>query len=63
MWFADPHRKAFARLRLAGAPVVLGIRQHVVHWCLNGVMSDEANMMSLLRTWISKMEPTPSNLG
>jgi hypothetical protein len=50
-WYADLHDRAFKDLRLAGAPVVLGLQDDAVRWSLAGVVPDRETLPSVLGSW------------
>jgi hypothetical protein len=53
-WYADTDKTAFSQLQLHGAPVVLGIRQQVIQWSLNGVLPDTNVSRSVVNTWVNQ---------
>jgi hypothetical protein len=50
-WTTDPSGDASARLDVRGVPVVLGIRGATIEWALAGVLSNSAELQSILSTW------------
>ena len=50
-WYADPARRAAQALKASGAPVVYGLRGEQIEWTLNGTLSDEKKLESVLLTW------------
>jgi hypothetical protein len=50
-WTTDPSNDAFARLDMRGVPVVLGMRGAMIEWALAGVLSNSAELQSILSTW------------
>ncbi|HEY6971184.1 MAG TPA: redoxin domain-containing protein [Candidatus Angelobacter sp.] len=52
-WYADADKSAYTQLKLHGAPVVLGIKQQIIQWSLNGVLPDTNVSRSVLNSWIN----------
>lgn len=52
-WYADPSSKALAALKLSGVPVVLGVRDTTIEWSLSGVLAREAEVKSILASWVT----------
>ncbi len=54
-WFADPTKDGIAQLKLTATPVVFGLRDHTLAWCVLGILSgDSLKMNSLLASWVEK---------
>ena len=51
-WFADPTRSAIGPLRIVGAPVIFGVNRGTIEWSLYGVLSDSADVKSVLASWV-----------
>lgn len=51
-WYADPSKNAYTQLKLKGAPVVLGVRQDTIQWCVNGTLSDSNKLRPILTSWL-----------
>ena len=52
-WYADTDKTAYSQLQLHGAPVVLGVKQQVIQWSLNGVLPDSNVSRSVVNTWVN----------
>lgn len=53
-WYMDQDGEMFTRLRLAGAPVVIGLRGKIIEWSLAGVLADARAVGSVLGSWVAK---------
>lgn len=53
-WYMDKEGEMFTRLRLGGAPVVIGLRGKIIEWSLAGVLADARAVGSVLGSWIAK---------
>jgi hypothetical protein len=53
-WYADTDKTAYSQLQLHGAPVVLGLKQQIIQWSLNGVLPDSNVSRSVLNTWVNQ---------
>lgn len=53
-WYMDKDGEMFTRLRLAGAPVVIGLRGKIIEWSLAGVLADARAVGSVLGSWVVK---------
>jgi hypothetical protein len=53
-WYADDRAEAWAALQLAGAPMLVGIRDGRVEWGLSGGLSDPARLGGLVRSWLGE---------
>jgi hypothetical protein len=53
-WYADTTKSAFTQLKLHGVPVVLGVKDQVIQWSLNGILSDVNVAKSIVNTWVQQ---------
>lgn len=53
-WYMDKDGEMFTRLRLAGAPVVIGLRGKIIEWSLAGVLADARAVGSVLGSWVAR---------
>jgi hypothetical protein len=53
-WYADTTKSAFTQLKLHGVPVVLGVKDQIIQWSLNGVLSDVNVAKSIVNTWVQQ---------
>ena len=53
-WYADDQAEAWGALRLAGAPMLVGIRDGRVEWGISGALSDPAKLRGLVRSWLDE---------
>jgi hypothetical protein len=51
-WYVDPTKATETALHLHGAPTILGLKDNVVKWALNGEMPKAAQQKSVLNTWV-----------
>jgi hypothetical protein len=51
-WYADPEGAAFAGLRLAGVPTVIGLREQNVTWRVSGTLGDAQKVQGFVRSWL-----------
>lgn len=52
-WYMDTYQEASQALVLQGMPVVIGVRDGVMAWRMNGVMADQHSHQRLLQTWLA----------
>jgi len=52
-WYADTDKSAFGLMKLTGAPMILGIKQHTIAWSLSGILADVNVAKSILNTWLA----------
>lgn len=52
-WYADTDKSAFGLMKLTGAPMILGIKQHTISWSLSGILSDANVAKSIVNTWLA----------
>ena len=50
-WYADADGAAFRALRLAGVPMIQGLRASGIEWSLAGVVPDRKTLTSVLSSW------------
>jgi hypothetical protein len=53
-WYADTTKSAFTQLKLHGVPVVLGVKDQIIQWSLNGILSDVNVAKSIVNTWVQQ---------
>jgi hypothetical protein len=53
-WYADDQAEAWGALQLAGAPMLVGIRDGRVEWGISGALSDPAKLRGLVRSWLGE---------
>ena len=53
-WYADTTKSAFTQLKLHGVPVILGVKDQIIQWSLNGVLSDVNVAKSIVNTWVQQ---------
>ena len=53
-WYADDRAEAWGALQLAGAPMLVGIRDGRVEWGISGALSDPAKLGGLVRSWLGE---------
>ncbi len=53
-WYADTLNEAFTQLNLQGAPVIVGLRQDVMEWDINGLLVDSRTMRSIVNSWLQE---------
>ena len=53
-WLADPLRAIPGPIGQGGVPTVIGIRDRMIEWSLAGVLTDAADVKSVLVNWLSK---------
>lgn len=53
-WYADTTKSAFTLLKLHGVPVILGVKDQIIQWSLNGVLSDVNVAKSIVNTWVQQ---------
>jgi len=51
-WYADSEGQAFSKLKLAGVPVALGMRDNRIEWLLNAPGPSMTYPRSALNTWL-----------
>lgn len=54
IWYADTTKSAFTLLKLHGVPVILGVKDQIIQWSLNGVLSDVNVAKSIVNTWVQQ---------
>ncbi len=52
-WYVDATGEAFARLQLAGVPVVVALRHDTIEWTLSGLLPASGELRSILTTWLT----------
>lgn len=55
-WYADADGSAQVALKLRGAPFVLGMNDMSVNWTLAGSLPQEAELESVLFTWLQEQK-------
>jgi hypothetical protein len=50
-WFADPARQLASVLKTKGSPVTFGLDGNNINWALEGTLSDQKNLQSILFSW------------
>jgi hypothetical protein len=53
-WYADDQASAWRALQLAGAPMLVGIRDGRVEWGLSGAVSDLESLRALVSHWLGE---------
>ena len=53
-WYADDQAEAWGALQLAGAPMLVGIRDGRVEWGISGASSDQARLRGLVQGWLGE---------
>ena len=51
-WLADPDGAAVASIRALDAPTIVGIRGGMIEWTVGGVLSDSADVRSIVSSWV-----------
>ncbi|MGH7306189.1 MAG: TlpA family protein disulfide reductase [Candidatus Rokuibacteriota bacterium] len=53
-WYADDQANAWRALQLAGAPMLVGIRDGRVEWGLSGAVNDAESLRALVSHWLGE---------
>ena len=53
-WYADDQANAWRALQLAGAPMLVGIRDGRVEWGLSGAVNDPESLRALVSHWLGE---------
>lgn len=53
-WLADPTNALARELRLPPAPVVLGLRDRLIEWSVEGVLTETAQLQTIMTSWLSR---------
>lgn len=53
-WLADPLQAIPGPIGQGGVPTVIGMRDRMIEWSLAGVLTDAADVKSVLVNWLSK---------
>jgi hypothetical protein len=54
VWLADPSNEIPRLLGQGGVPAIVGMRDRMIEWSLAGVLTDAADMKSILVSWLSR---------
>jgi hypothetical protein len=52
-WYTDNSKEAYSKLKLHGAPVIIGMDEREIQWTISGVLPDANTFKSALTGWIT----------